>query len=47
MIPERPEEGGAEEVREARRKANRAKKLKKPEVEPTWAQSLSREKEGD
>ncbi len=47
MIRERPEEGGAEEVREARGEATSAKKGKKPEVEPTRAQSLSREKEGD
>ncbi len=39
MIPNRPGEGGADELREHRKKAAEHKKKEKPEVEPTWADS--------
>ncbi len=39
MIPNRPEEGRADELREHRKKAAGRKKKEKPEVEPAWADS--------
>lgn len=36
MIPERPEEGGDQQIEETRKRARKPKGRSKPEVEPTW-----------
>jgi hypothetical protein len=45
--PNRPEEGGADEFKELRKKARGHKKKGKPKIEPAWVESSPQMKGGE